>query len=54
MFKYNKTIKSRANLSFGITQVSDIDTYGSIMEKLNDAINRANNSDIKGRIEIET
>lgn len=54
LFKNNKIIKSKAKLTFGITQVSDVDTYSTIMEKLNDAISRAKNSNSKGRIEIET
>ncbi len=53
LFKKDKTINSYTKISFGITQISDIDTYESIMEKLDDAIIRAKNKKIAGRIEIE-
>lgn len=37
----NKDSSDSLTLLFGITQVADEDTYNSIMEKLNDAINKA-------------
>ncbi len=50
----NQKITSDIRISFGITQVSDVDTYKTIMEKLDDAVIRAKNSAINGQIEIET
>ena len=54
LFSDHNDINKQTVASFGITQSSDIDSYDSIMDKLNDAISRAKNKDIKGRIEIET
>jgi len=54
LFSDHIDINKQTIASFGITQSSDIDSYDSIMDKLNDAISRAKNKDIKGRIEIET
>jgi diguanylate cyclase (GGDEF)-like protein len=41
------------DISFGITQVDDLDSYSSTMEKLNEAISRAKSKTTQGRIEIE-
>jgi monovalent cation:H+ antiporter, CPA1 family len=54
LFRKNDDINDTDIISFGITQSSDIDTYESIMEKLEDAVNKAKNDETKGRIEIET
>lgn len=54
LFKKNDNISDTDIISFGITQSNDIDTYQSIMEKLDDAVNKAKNDETKGRIEIET
>jgi len=47
------TYDSKTIISFGITQIEDTDSYESIMEKLEDAIQRAKNTKTEGRIEIE-
>ena len=52
-FNTKQNDNSHVKISFGITQVSDLDTYESIIEKLDDAILRAN-SNKNTRIEIET
>ena len=44
---------SKTIISFGITQIDDVDTYESIIEKLEDAIIRAKDTRTEGRIEIE-
>lgn len=54
LFRKNDNITNTDIISFGITQSNDIDTYQSIMEKLDDAVNKAKNDETKGRIEIET
>lgn len=54
LFRKNDNISDTDIISFGITQSNDIDTYQSIMEKLDDAVNKAKNDETKGRIEIET
>ena len=54
LFRKKDDIVDINNISFGITQSNDIDTYNSIMEKLDDALNRAKSDETKGRIEIET
>ncbi|MEA3553347.1 MAG: cation:proton antiporter [Campylobacterota bacterium] len=54
LFRKKDDIVDINNISFGITQSGDIDTYSSIMEKLEDALNRAKNAETKRRIEIET
>ena len=54
VFKDDHDIDDQAYISMGITQSEDIDTLDSILEKLYDAINRAKNDEIQGRIEIET
>ncbi len=41
-------------ISFGITQVSDGDTYDTVLEKLEEALYKATDTTIQGRIEIET
>ncbi len=41
------------NISFGITQVSDGDTYNTILEKLNEGLLRADDTNTQGSIEIE-
>ncbi|MGB5866862.1 MAG: cation:proton antiporter [Arcobacteraceae bacterium] len=47
------TYDSYTTISFGITQVEDTDSYESVMDKLEDAIIRAKDTRIQGRIEIE-
>ena len=47
------TYDSKTIISFGITQIEDTDSYESIMEKLDDAVQRAKNTKTEGRIEIE-
>ncbi|MDC0932277.1 cation:proton antiporter [Arcobacteraceae bacterium] len=47
------TSDSKTIISFGITQIEDVDTYETIMEKLEDAIIRAKDTRTEGRIEIE-
>ncbi|MCK5110824.1 MAG: cation:proton antiporter [Arcobacteraceae bacterium] len=54
LLKEDKQIENKADISFGITQSSDIDTYNSVVEKLNDAISRAKNTNSLSNIEIET
>ncbi len=54
LLKEDKQIENKADISFGITQSSDIDTYNSVVEKLNDAVNRAKNTNSMSNIEIET
>ena len=54
LFRKKDDIVDINNISFGITQSNDIDTYNSIMEKLDDALHRAKSDETKGRIEIET
>jgi len=44
---------SKTVISFGITQVEEIDTYSTIIEKLDDALIRAKDNRTEGRIEIE-
>ena len=53
-FKENYNLEIDTQLSFGITQATDTDTYESIIEKLEDALGRAKNNRDKRRIEIET
>ena len=54
LFRKKDDIVDINNISFGITQSGDVDTYNTIMEKLDDALNRAKSDETKGRIEIET
>ena len=54
LFNQNENLNKKTTISFGITQSGDIDTYNSIIEKLDDAISRAKSDDTIGRIEIET
>jgi CPA1 family monovalent cation:H+ antiporter len=52
--KFYKDKNLIVNISFGITQVGDIDSYNSIMEKLNEALEKAKDKEIgQSRIEIE-
>jgi len=53
IFSLETTSNSIIDVSFGITQVEDTDTYTSIMEKLDDALIRASDKRTEGKIEIE-
>jgi CPA1 family monovalent cation:H+ antiporter len=48
------TYTASMSLSFGLTQVEVGDTYDTVMEKLNDALTRAQDTRRQGSIEIET
>ena len=43
-----------SEISFGITQVGDVDSFESILEKLDEAVTRVKENSTQGRIEIET
>ncbi len=52
LFK-EKKIDNNNSISFGITEYGDIDTYDSMMEKLEDALSRAKDSSNLEQIEIQ-
>ena len=52
-FKEFNDGKLSSNFFIGITQVGDVDTYSSIMEKLDEALNKAKDTQTPTQIEIE-
>ena len=53
IFSLETTDNIAINVAFGITQVEDTDNYNSVIEKLEDALQRAASHKTHGRIEIE-
>jgi CPA1 family monovalent cation:H+ antiporter len=53
IFKSDNQIINNSNPIFGITQSGDTDKMDSVMEKLEDALNKIRNKQTRGNIEIE-